>query len=251
MNSASPPRIAVVIASYNERENLRELIPAIMALPPQPRLVVVDDSSPDGTAQEVRLAAERFPQRIALIERPGKLGYGSAFVAGFRRALGDGAEMIVSMDADWSHDPAAIPKLIERLAEADAVIGSRYIDGVRILNWSMRRLLLSWCANRYINAILRFGLCDCTSGFRAYRAEALEAIDLDRAHSRGYAFLVELLEMIRRQGFRIAEAPIVYAEREKGRSKMSRGVILEAIFRPWRLLAGRLVSRGAKRANEG
>ena len=241
------PKVAVVLATYNECENMQQLLPQLLALPLKPLIVVVDDSSPDGTGRVVSDMAQANPGRVELVERSGKSGYGSAFIAGFKRALDSGPDIVVSMDADFSHDPQAMAGLASRLNECDLAIGSRYVGGIRILNWSMRRLLLSAGANRYINAILRYGLCDCTSGFRAYRAEVLRSIDLDQAGSRGYAFLVEILEMAYRKGFRIAEVPIVYTEREKGRSKMSRGVVFEAIVRPWQLLAKRFFSRREKK----
>jgi dolichol-phosphate mannosyltransferase len=238
------PRVLIVLATYNERENIERMLPVLLKLPLEAGIIVVDDASPDGTSDIVRQAAEADPGRVVLISRPGKLGYGSAFVAGFRRALETEADVIVSMDADFSHAPRSVPSLVKRLSDADMAIGSRYVGGMRILNWSMRRLLLSFGANTYINAILRFGLTDCTSGFRAYRAEVLRGIDLDRAASRGYAFLVEILEMAHRQNRHIVEEPIVYTERQRGRSKMSRGVITEAIVRPWQLLWRRLLGRG-------
>jgi dolichol-phosphate mannosyltransferase len=243
LSEASEPKVAIVVATYNERENMERLVPILLALPIGASVIVVDDGSPDGTGAAVRKAGENCPGRVDLIERGGKLGYGSAFVQGFRRALENGSDKIVSMDADFSHDPQSIPGMIEKLTDHDMAIGSRYVGGIRILNWSMSRLLLSCGANRYINTILRFGLTDCTSGFRAYRADVLRAIDLERAGSRGYAFLVEILEMATRKRFSVAEFPIVYTERQAGRSKMSRGVILEAVFRPWQLLLRRMFSR--------
>ncbi len=243
MSESNAPKTAVVVATYNERENIERLVPILLSLPVSASVIVVDDGSPDGTAEGVRKAGENSPGRVDLIERSGKLGYGSAFVEGFRRALESGFEQIVSRDAEFSHDPESIPGMIESLQDADMVIGSRYVGGIRILNWTMSRLLLSCSANRYINTILRFKLTDCTSGFRAYRAEVLRSIDLDRAGSRGYAFLVEILEMVTRKKFKVAEFPIVYTERQAGRSKMSHGVILEAVFRPWQLLFGRMFTR--------
>ncbi|MCX7015083.1 MAG: polyprenol monophosphomannose synthase [Candidatus Sumerlaeota bacterium] len=240
MDASSSPKVVVIVATYNERENVQRLLPLLLQSPMRPGVIIVDDNSPDGTGAVVRLAAESAPGRVDLIERSGKLGYGSAFVEGFRRALECGADIIVTMDADFSHDPQAIPSLVAALGQYDLAIGSRYVGGIRILNWGMNRLLLSTAANRYINAILRFGLTDCTSGFRAYRSAVLRSIELGRASARGYAFLVEILEMAYRKQFRITEVPIVYTERETGRSKMSRGVILEAVFRPWQLLLRRL-----------
>ncbi len=243
MYSSGQASVAIVLATYNERENVQHLLPELLQLPIKATVVVVDDASPDGTGNSIRAVMDEHPQRVHLVERSGKLGYGSAFVAGFRKALEVGADVIVSMDADFSHDPQSVPNLVARLQHCDMAIGSRYVNGIRILNWSMRRLLLSAGANHYINTILRFGLSDCTSGFRAYRSEVLKAIDLEKAGSRGYAFLVEILEMVHRKAFRIGEEPIIYTERERGRSKMSRGVIIEAFGRPWILLLRRLFSR--------
>jgi dolichol-phosphate mannosyltransferase len=237
------PRVAVVVATYNERSNIERLIPDLMEVDGSLHVVIVDDSSPDGTGDAVRECIERFPGRIGLVERSGKLGYGSAVVAGFRKVLDDDFDIIVTMDADFSHDPASVPDLIAALTEAELVIGSRYVGGIRILNWSMGRLLLSSCANLYVNAILRYHITDCTSGFRAYRAEVLRGIDLDRASSRGYSFLVELLELAIRAGCSVHEVPIVYTERRAGKSKMSRGVIAESVVRPWFLLARRLTEK--------
>jgi dolichol-phosphate mannosyltransferase len=239
----SAKRIAVVIATYNERSNIERLIPDLMETSVSPHVVIVDDSSPDGTGEAVRECMERFPGRISLVERSGKLGYGSAVVAGFQKILDEDFDVVVTMDADFSHDPAAVPDLIASLDEADLAIGSRYVGGIRILNWSMSRLLLSSCANFYVNTILRYHISDCTSGFRAYRTEVLHSIDLERASSRGYSFLVELLELVLRAGFSVHEVPIVYTERCAGKSKMSRGVIAEAVIRPWFLLARRLTGK--------
>jgi len=239
----SAARVAVVIATYNERSNIERLIPELMEAGAPPHVLVVDDGSPDGTGQAVRDCMARYPGRISLLERSGKLGYGPAIVAGFRKALEGDFDIIVTMDADFSHDPASLPDLVEPLAEADVAIGSRYVGGIRILNWSMSRLLLSSCANLYLNAILRYHISDCTSGFRAYRADVLRNVDLDRASSRGYSFLVELLELVVRAGFRVHEVPIVYTERRAGQSKMSRGVVFESVIRPWFLLGRRLTGR--------
>lgn len=239
----SPRAVYVVLATYNERNNIERLLNELLALPLDARVVVVDDNSPDGTAAAVSALAGQFPGRIDLISRPGKMGYGSAFVAGFRRALELGATQIVSMDADFSHDPHSVPDLVAALGPADLAIGSRYVGGIRILNWSLRRLLLSSFANFYVNLILGFRVQDSTSGFRAYQAGVLRAIPFGRIQSRGYAFLVELLASVKARGYRVTECPIVYAERRAGQSKMSQGVILEAIGRPWLILLRRLLGR--------
>jgi dolichol-phosphate mannosyltransferase len=236
-------RVAVVIATYNERANIERLIPDLMESSVSPHVVIVDDNSPDGTGQAVQEFIKRHPGRISLVERSRKQGYGSAVVAGFRKVIGGDFDIVVTMDADFSHDPVAIPDMVAPLDEADLVIGSRYVGGIRILNWSMSRLLLSSCANLYVNTILRYHISDCTSGFRAYRVPVLRSIDLDRASSRGYSFLVELLELVVRAGYSVHEVPIVYTERRAGKSKMSRGVIAESVIRPWFLLARRLTGR--------
>jgi dolichol-phosphate mannosyltransferase len=237
------PRVAVVVATYNERSNVERLIPALMESAARPDVVIVDDNSPDGTADVVRKQIEQNPARVALVARAGKLGYGSAILAGFNSVLADGYDVVVTMDADFSHDPAAVASLVDGLEAADVAIGSRYVGGIRILNWSMGRLLLSSGANLYVNTILRYGVTDCTSGFRAYRAEVLRSVDVERASSRGYSFLVELLELVVRRGFRVVEVPVVYTERRAGKSKMSRGVIAESVIRPWFLLARRFSGR--------
>ena len=211
-----------------------------------PSIVVVDDHSPDGTGAAVKLVAAQYGERhVTLLERSEKLGYGSAFVMGFREALERAADVIVSMDADYSHDPQAIPSLIEKLKECDMVIGSRYIGGIRILNWNMKRLILSNFANAYVNMILRFGIKDCTSGFRAYKADVLRSLDISSASSQGYAFIVEMLEFARRQGYVVKEAPIIYTERRIGQSKMSKKVMFEAMIRPLSLKWDRIM--GGKR----
>jgi dolichol-phosphate mannosyltransferase len=241
--SESTPRVAIVIATYDERSNVERLIPELMGSSVSPHVLIVDDSSPDGTAEAVRQMMERYPGRIGLVERPGKLGYGSAVVTGFKKVLDDDFDVVVTMDADFSHDPAAVADVVAPLGKADLGIGSRYVGGIRILNWSLSRLLLSSAANLYVNSILRFGIADCTSGFRAYRSEVLRAVDLERASSRGYSFLVELLELVLLAGYRVQEVPIVYTERRAGKSKMSRGVIAESVIRPWILLLRRLLGR--------
>jgi len=236
----------VVIATYNERANMEQLLPALLALPEGVSVVVVDDNSPDGTGEAVAEIAEARPGRIELIRRPGKLGYGSAFVAGLQRALEGDAQSIVSMDADFSHDPQSLPELLRGLEDSDLVIGSRYLGGIRILNWSLWRLLLSLGANRYVRFLLRFDVGDCTRGYRAYPREVLRQIDFERVGSNGYSFLVEILEAALSAGYRAAEVPIVYEDRQRGESKMDRSVMLEAVWKPWVLLIRRrLRSRSA------
>jgi dolichol-phosphate mannosyltransferase len=229
----------VVLATYNERENVRRLLPELLRLDDHLAIVVVDDASPDGTAKEVEEVAAAFPGRVELVSRPAKLGYGSAFVAGFRAALRGDPDAVVSMDADFSHDPAALPDLLAALSAHDAVIGSRFVEGSdpQLGLW---RLILSSAANAYVKLLLPAPIADRTSGYRAYRSEVLRGIELERAASNGYAFLVELLEMVISGGFRIGEVSIVYEDRQRGRSKMDHRVVIEAAWRPWLLLLRRV-----------
>jgi len=232
------PTTCIVLATYKEAANLKSLLPQLRSVVPDAFIIVVDDNSPDGTPQLLEELARQDPHIVPLI-RPGKMGYGSAVLAGFRRALELGAERIVTLDADFSHDPESIPDLLAGLEQADIAIGSRYYQGVRVLNWHVSRLLLSLFANRYVRTILGIPASDATSGFRAYRREAIEAILNSRIDSQGYSFLVEILYRARRRGMRIAEVPIVYSERREGQSKMSGNVIFEAALRPWLLRFGR------------
>jgi dolichol-phosphate mannosyltransferase len=236
-------RPVCVIATYNERANIEQLLPQILRADERLRVLVVDDASPDGTATAVERVGEKWPGRVEVLRRPGKLGYGSAFVDGFRLALTWDVDCLLSMDADLSHDPDSLPDLIEALSTHDLAVGSRYAHGVRVLNWSLRRLALSVGANRYVNFLLRLGVIDSTSGYRGYRRSVLEAVDLGTMASNGYAFLVEVLERARFHGFRVVEVPIVYADRHGGVSKMDRWVIFESALKPWQLLLRRLFRR--------
>ena len=233
-------KVFIVIATYNERDNLEELIPEIFRYAPELDILIVDDNSPDGTSELVEAMKQHYP-RLHLLRRPAKLGYGTAFIEGFSYALEHGAQRLISMDADFSHDPAELPQLLNKLDNADVVVGSRYINGIRILNWQLHRLLLSAFANKYVNLILQMHIKDCTSGYRAYRAEVFRKIDYRNIKSRGYAFLVELLFRIKEAGFRIIEHPIIYTERREGQSKMSHSLIIESFFRPIVLRLEKLV----------
>ena len=240
VEDSRPRRTTVVVATYNECENVRRLLPELLRLDDHLAVVVVDDASPDGTGAAVEKAAAGFPGRIQLVGRPAKLGYGSAFVAGFQTALRGNPDVVVSMDADFSHDPRALPGLLAGLETHDVVIGSRYLEGVRILNWSLWRLMVSRAANVYVRLLLPSRITDRTSGYRAYRSEVLRSIDVEGAGSDGYAFLVELLEMVMAGGFSIGEVPIVYEDRQLGRSKMNYRVVIESAWRPWLLLLRRM-----------
>lgn len=223
----------ILIATYNERPNITALLPILFERMPQATIVIVDDNSPDGTA--------RVPEelgagdRVRVIVRTKSRGYGTAMRDGMRACLRMGARRVVTMDADFSHDPAELPAMFAALERADMVLGSRYCGGVRVLNWQISRLLLSLFANAYVRTILGFRVADCTSGFRGYRRSLLARMPLKAINSNGYSFLVELLVHARRAGARFAEHPIVYTERREGQSKMSKAVILESVFMPWRL----------------
>jgi dolichol-phosphate mannosyltransferase len=219
-----------VIPTYNERGHITEVLTRVFAaVGSEVDAIVVDDASPDGTADAVRSHPEA--SRITLIERPAKLGLASAYLDAFHRALAAEYEFIVEMDADLSHDPADIPRLLAALSEAELVIGSRYVSGGRMVNWSLLRRALSRAGNAYARLWFGWAVRDATSGLRAYRADALRAAGLDTLRSDGYAFQVEMVFRLLRAGLRVKEVPITFAERRGGRSKLSRRIVLEAVWR--------------------
>jgi dolichol-phosphate mannosyltransferase len=222
----------VVLATYNEAPNLTRLLPEIMRILPGAMVIVVDDNSPDGTPALLDEMARLHPDLHPLI-RQGKGGYGSAMLAGMKQALDSGANHVATLDADFSHDPADLPRLLEALEQADVAIGSRYYQGVRVLNWHPSRLLLSLFANRYVKGILNLPAEDATSGFRAYRRQAVEKLIDSKIRAVGYSFLVEILHCLHRHKMRIMEVPVIYTERREGQSKMSGSVIRESVIRPW------------------
>jgi len=222
-------KVLVVIPTYNEAENIVKLVPLVLSQGPTIEALVVDDGSPDGTAALVR-EMMKSEKRIHLMERPGKMGLGTAYVAGFKFAITEGYDYVTEMDADFSHDPHDIPRLLEKIADNDLVLGSRYIHGVRVLNWPMQRLLLSYSANVYTRIMTGLPLHDATGGFKCFRRKVLEAIDLDRIKSNGYAFQIEMSFKAWKKGFRLVELPIVFHDRRSGVSKMSRKIIYEAVF---------------------
>ena len=235
------PASVVVIPTYNERENLPDLVGRVLAAD-DTRVIIVDDSSPDGTGDLADELAART-DRVAVIHRAGKLGLGTAYLDGFRRALTDRPDFIFSMDGDGSHDPSYLPHFWQALASADVVVGSRYLHGVSVVNWPIRRLVLSQGANLYVRRTTGLAVRDCTSGYVGYRRSVLETIALDAVHSEGYAFLVELKYRAQRRGFRLAEVPIIFVDRRMGQSKLSGGVMTEAFWLPWRLLLARALRR--------
>lgn len=235
--------IVVVLPTYNEVENITQLVPQLLALPNGVRVLVVDDNSPDGTgALADRLAAEQ-PERVGVIHRAGKLGLGTAYVAGFKQALAQGAAAVLTMDADFSHHPDYIPAMIAKLAAADLVIGSRYVGDGRAVDSPPARRALSRGANLVAHLALNLQARDVTAGFRLYRRAVLESLDLDRIFSSGYSFLIELLYMIERRGWRVAEVPIQFRDRTLGQSKISRAEIGRALYTVARLTYRRMRGR--------
>lgn len=226
--------VAVVIATYNERENLSKLVAEVLAYPGY-RAIIVDDNSPDGTGQIADGLVITYAGRVCVIHRTGPRGLGRSLIEGMKRALADGAELIFEMDADFSHDPKYLPALAAAAGHAELVIGSRYLSGVSVVNWPIHRIILSSFANRYIRAVTGLDTHDCTSGYRCWRREALERIPLDGVISDGYAFLVETLYLARQIHCRIEEVPIIFVERREGSSKVSTEVLIESIIVPWRL----------------
>jgi dolichol-phosphate mannosyltransferase len=227
--------VLVVIPTYNERDNLPDLVRAILARDGF-HVMVVDDGSPDGTGAIADGLAVEFPGRVDVMHRTGKRGLGRSYVDGLKRALDLGtADVICQMDADWSHDPKYLPELTGAAKDHDVVIGSRYLQGVSVVNWPLRRLVLSAFANRYVRAITGLSINDCTSGFRCWRREMLAKLPLEQVVSDGYAFLVEMIYEAHVRGARIGEVPIIFVERRMGASKLSGNVVFESMLTPWRL----------------
>ena len=227
--------VLVVVPTYNERDNLPLLARGVLAYPGF-RLLVVDDGSPDGTGEVADALGATYPGRVEVMHRKGKRGLGRSYIDGLRHALtSTDAELICQMDADLSHNPEYLPALTAAAASADVVIGSRYLNGVSVVNWPLHRIFLSTFANRYIRAVTQLSPTDCTSGFRCWRRDALARLPLDSMVSDGYAFLVEMLFDAARNGCRIGEVPIIFVERRQGQSKLSSNVIVESIIMPWRL----------------
>jgi dolichol-phosphate mannosyltransferase len=228
----------VVVPTYNERGNLPVLVAELLRHPIV-RVLVVDDSSPDGTGEIADGLARDHPGRIEVMHRTGRRGLGRAYVDGFTKAIGEPVDVVCQMDADLSHDPRQIPDLIGAAADADVVIGSRYVPGGAIVNWPRRREILSRFANVYVRAVTRLRIRDCTSGYRCWRRDALARLPLARFISDGYSFQIETLYNASRRGCRIVEVPITFVERREGESKVSRRVLIESAITPWRLIASR------------
>ena len=223
-------RRLIIIPTYNEKENVVRMIQRLMAMPQGFDLLIVDDGSPDGTANLVREQQECYPNRLHMIQREGKLGLGTAYIAGFKYALEHGYDRIFEMDCDFSHNPDDLPRLDAMLEDKDVAIGSRYSKGVNVVNWPMGRLLMSYFASKYVRIITRMPVFDATAGFVAYRREVLEAIDFDRVRMNGYGFQIEMKYSTYKLGFKIKEVPIIFVDRTEGTSKMSSGIFGEAFW---------------------
>ena len=238
-------RIIVVVPTYNERDNLPKLVDRLLALHDAVEILVVDDGSPDGTGEWVAATAAR-DSRIHLLARTAKNGLGRAYVSGFQWALEHGYDLIVQMDADFSHSPEDVPKLLEgiRTTCADLVIGSRYVDGIRVINWPLKRLVLSVGASYYVKWITGLPVWDPTGGFKCWRRRTLEAIDLSTVKSNGYGFQIEMNHRVWRRGLRVTEVPIIFSDRVEGTSKMSKKIVIEALLMVW----GLLIRNGLRRS---
>ena len=237
-------RAVVVVPTYNEAGNVEAVIEAVLALSGEIAVLIVDDGSPDGTGDLADALRQQNPARVGLLRRAGKLGLGTAYLDGFRVALDAGFDYVCEMDADFSHNPADLPRLIDACREGAAVaIGSRYIDGLRVLNWPLGRLVLSYGAGVYTRAITRLPIKDVTAGFKCFRRTVLEAIPFDRVQSNGYSFQIEMNYRAWRRGFTLQEVPIVFTERSEGESKMSGAIVREAMGKVWELRARALVGR--------
>ena len=219
----------LIIPTYNEIDNIEKMLNAIDELYPELNILILDDGSPDGTAEVVKKRQQQ-KENLHLIQRSGKLGLGTAYITGFKYALERDFQYVFEMDCDFSHDPKDIKRLLEAAQTNDLVIGSRYIDGIRIINWPMRRLLLSYFAGVYTRWITGLKVLDATGGFKCFTRKALESLDLDKALSNGYSFQIELNYKIWSKGMKVKEVPIVFTERRDGQSKMSGGIIYEAVF---------------------
>ncbi|HYJ81064.1 MAG TPA: polyprenol monophosphomannose synthase [Longimicrobiaceae bacterium] len=232
---AALQRALVIVPTYDERENLPRLVPSILSRDPRLEILVVDDASPDGTGALAEEIAAAEP-RVHVLHREGKLGLGTAYIAGFRWGIERDYDVMFEMDADFSHDPAHLPQFLEAAGKYDVVLGSRYLHGrVTVVNWPIGRLLLSYFANVYARKVTGLPLADATGGYKCFRREVLQAIELERVESNGYAFQIEMSFRAWKKGFRLGEIPIMFVDRDVGESKMSKSIVREAVWRVWRL----------------
>ena len=225
-------RKIVIIPTYNEKENIEKIIRAVFSLDGKYHILVIEDGSPDGTAQIVRRLQEEFPDRLHMIERKGKLGLGTAYITGFKWSVENGYDYIFEMDADFSHNPNDLPRLYEACAKngADLAIGSRYCNGISVINWPIGRVIMSYYASVYVRTVLGMKVYDTTAGFKCYRRNVLETIDLDKVRMKGYGFQIEMKYTTFKLGFNIQEVPIIFVDRTEGTSKMSSGIFGEAFW---------------------
>ena len=243
-DTTTTPTVAIIVPTYNEKENIESLVTQVLALSLDSRVVVVDDGSPDGTGEIADRLAEEQSKRVEVIHRSGKLGLGTAYVAGFRHAIEVGTDLVCTMDADFSHHPRYIPDLVSKIQDGyDLVIGSRYVKGGGTNGCSLSRKLLSWGANAFARMALGLDAHDATAGFRCYRREVLEEVGIDAIKADGYSFLIEMLYRVQRLGWRVGESPILFENRQQGISKISQDEILKAVWTVVRLAAARLSGR--------
>lgn len=242
----------VIIPTYNEKENIENIIRAVFALPKSFHILIIDDGSPDGTASIVRgLMQDEFADRLFMVERQGKLGLGTAYICGFKWALEHGYDFVFEMDADFSHNPEDLPRLYQACADKgfDVAVGSRYVSGVNVVNWPMGRVLMSYYASRYVQFVTGIPVRDTTAGFKCYRRRVLETVDLDAIRFKGYAFQIEMKFTAYKLGFKIKEVPVIFVNRREGTSKMSGGIFGEALFGVmrlrWAAIAGKIKPRKA------
>lgn len=222
----------VIIPTYNEKENIEKIIRRVFSYEKQFDILVVDDNSPDGTALIVKNLQQEFSENLYLLERPGKQGLGVAYIAGFKWSLEHSYEYVIEMDADFSHNPDDLIRLYDACTTQGArlAVGSRYVSGVNVVNWPMKRVLLSYFASKYVHFITRMPICDATAGFVCYSANVLKSIDLDKIKFKGYAFQIEMKFRVWKSGFKVVEVPIIFTDRKEGTSKMNGGIIKEAMF---------------------
>lgn len=241
----------VIIPTYNEKENVAAIIEAVFALPRQFDVLIIDDNSPDGTAEIVKSLQAAHPERLHLIQRQGKLGLGTAYIAGFKWALDHDYDYVFEMDADFSHNPDDLMKLHDACARqgADVAVGSRYVTGVNVVNWPMGRVLMSFYASRYVRIVTGMPINDATAGFVCYRREVLETLSLDDIRFKGYAFQIEMKFLAYKYGFKIAEVPIIFVNRVLGTSKMSSGIFSEGFFGVLRLKWSSLFNKYQRKPN--
>ena len=242
----------VIIPTYNEKENIENIIRAVFALPKSFHILIIDDGSPDGTASIVRgLMQDEFAGRLFMVERQGKLGLGTAYICGFKWALEHGYDFVFEMDADFSHNPEDLPRLYHACADEgfDVAVGSRYVSGVNVVNWPMGRVLMSYYASRYVQFVTGIPVRDTTAGFKCYRRRVLETVDLDAIRFKGYAFQIEMKFTAYKLGFKIKEVPVIFVNRREGTSKMSGGIFGEALFGVmrlrWAAMSGKIKARKA------